>query len=92
MADYDVVPYGQGPATPVTDEEGQVITGQEHEKQLDDNGFTNPNLHRRTDIPENPPEPEVQKRIYSFDLEGLEAYRYREVSYRDEDSDEVEIP
>lgn len=90
MADKSLyVKYGQGPAQPVVDSSGTVVDP--FEKQLDDLGFTNPNLHRRLDI-RDPELPQVAPNTYEFGIYGLNSYRTKKINYHDEDSEISEIP
>lgn len=84
------VKYGQGPAVKIVDESGAVIDP--FEKQLDDLGFTNPNLHRRTDIIDPPADPEALPRDYEFGIYSIYSYKTKKLNYHDEESETSEIP
>ena len=70
-----------GYMTPLTDEE--LIR--------DENGFTNPNLHRRIDA-QMRESPEVRERSYHIKIEGLESIRTTEIFTHDEESTDDDIP
>lgn len=76
-------PIGQGPAKKATNED----------KIRDENGFTNPNLHRRA----NPKEPtalsgEVSPRDYEFSIANVNTFLTTQINTHDEDSEDSEIP
>lgn len=75
---------GQGP--------GHFIPDDGIEKELDDRGFTNPNLHRRID-PKEPTDPElVAPSNYSLGIYGPHSYRTQTLHTHDEESTTSEIP
>ena len=84
------VKYGQGSAVKIVDEDGTVIDP--FEKQLDDLGFTHPNLHRRTDIADPPVDPEALPRDYEFGIYSIYSYKTKKLNYHDEESETSEIP
>ena len=72
-----VTPMGQGPAKPATTTE-QV---------KDDNGFTNPNLHRRIYT-----SPDDTSTTYKLGIYGYDSYRVTETVVHDEESRTCVIP
>ena len=75
---------GQGPSVP-------VVPNSE-EAELDELGFTNPNLHRRID-PQDPVDLDaVSPNSYSIGIYGKHSYRTVTIHVHDEDSTSSEIP
>lgn len=75
---------GQGP--------GHFIPEDGIEQELDDRGFTNPNLHRRID-PKQPTDPDlVSPNDYSIGIYGVHSHRTVTLHTHDEESDDSEIP
>lgn len=73
------------------------VMGQGNMKQLtpedqirDDNGFTNPNLHRR--IHPHQYEGELDAREYNLAIQGVNSYRTTKYPIHDEDSITSDIP
>lgn len=60
-------------------------------------GFTDPNLHRRTD-PKMHPDPnieddeEIDARQYNFTISSVNSYRTTRMTVHDEDSETSEVP
>ena len=79
---YKFAHIGQGPAKLVTDSE----------KQLDDHGLTNPNLHRRIEKIDNPSNIEAHPEINELVVQDVYSYRTTIRCYHDEDSEYDEIP
>ena len=88
MAEY-YQKYAQGPAKPITDDEGNIIDDIAY--KLDTWGITNPNLHRRTDVKE-PVTPLVKPTVYEFGTYNLNSYRFKNEITHDEESTISEIP
>ena len=65
----------------------------EEELELDELGYTHPNLHRRVD-PQTPEDPrETRPREYTLGVwDGQHSYRTTETFYHDEESTTCEIP
>lgn len=72
-------PMGQGIAAPAS----------ESDIAADESGYTNPNLHGRTYIPDDPTEVNETNIIGIF---GKNAYRFTEYYTHDEESTDSEIP
>lgn len=57
----------------------------------DENGFTNPNLHRRVET--TPPvSPQVFSTTYTIEIESTNSYRTTQQYFHDEESTISEIP
>lgn len=74
---------GQGPAKLASEED----------LQRDENGYTNPNLHRRSE-PEDPPtgDSEVLPREYKFSIHDVNGFQTTIKTVHDEESTTSEIP
>lgn len=83
MPDINIPSVGQGPARPADAED----------IQRDDNGFTNPNLHRRINPQEPAPDSgEVAPRGYELGIYSTDSYRTVFINTHDEESETSEIP
>ena len=69
--------YGQGPAAK-TDESSEP------------NGYTHPDLHRRTDPSKR--DNEVSERTYQLGIYSTNSFRTVDIHYHDEESEDSEIP
>lgn len=79
---------GQGPATKIDEGTDEYIK--------DQNGFTNPNLHRRVEEPSEVSDSEKEQGIldykYNLGIYGFNSYRTTETITHSEVSDETEVP
>ena len=83
MAIDDMPKVGQGVAKPASLED----------IERDNNGFTNPNLHRRIESPGTSNLDEgILDRKYSLGIYGNDSYRTTEIVTHDENSTTSEIP
>ncbi len=73
---------GQGPAK----------IANEKDLQRDKTGFTNPNLHRRTDPKQSKDEKELKPRQYEFEIQDVNSYRTTMIIIHDEETDKPELP
>lgn len=81
--EHDLVLMGQGHAVPANAED----------LEKDAHGFTNPNLHRRVDPHQPPPESgEVAPREYELAIGNLDSYKTVKLVTHDEESTTCEIP